>query len=456
PAPTGSAAPSPTATPTPIHSIAEALTSSGATLRIEGTVTVAGMLLDRASRVIVIQDATAAIAVKLPRDAHTPRIGDRLQVDGKVGRAYGAPRFDATVELDLGPGAPVSPLVVSTAPGPAHEWRLVRVDGTLTDVHRSGDAWRADLVVGSVRIAIVGIAAAGIPASALVEGRRATIVGFVKRPYPTATDRRFAVVPRSPADIHLGAATGGGSTSTGSTTGSSKTGTPGAGATGGSTSSTGPATGVGTTATAAAWIDVDIATLRIHIGQRVRLGGIVVSVDMAGGSIAIDDGTAIGRVLLGGEAATYLALLESGDALNATGTVAGTATAPELRVTAAADLVRVGDVSTGDPAAGAPSASADPGLTDPTADPAGGNRPGASDGPEARTAGLTLLPGFDGPSSAGVGSLVGISLLSIAVTLIRRRRVRRAFATRVAQRLATFAGPSASPDTRHEGGPRLP
>ena len=49
---------------------------------------------------------------------------------------------------------------------------------------------------GSLRIAIAGLAGSGIPSTALIEGRQATVTGIVKRAYPTATDQRFSVVPR--------------------------------------------------------------------------------------------------------------------------------------------------------------------------------------------------------------------------------------------------------------------
>ena len=46
----------------------------------------------------------------------------------------------------------------------------------------------------------------GIASTDLAVGRAATVIGIVKRPYPTATDRRFAIVPRQRADIVLGKA----------------------------------------------------------------------------------------------------------------------------------------------------------------------------------------------------------------------------------------------------------
>jgi hypothetical protein len=48
--------------------------------------------------------------------------------------------------------------------------------------------------------------------------------------------------------------------------------------------------------------------------------------------------------------------------------------------------------------------------------------------------------------AAGLGTLLAISAASLAVTLLRREQARRRFATRIAGRLATFAGPPGRPD----------
>jgi len=58
------------------------------------------------------------------------------------------------------------------------------------------------------------------------------------------------------------------------------------------------------------------------------------------------------------------------------------------------------------------------------------------------------LAGFGGapwpvdPGTAGIGTLVAISALSVAVTLLRRSRSRRRLAARIADRLASFATPT--------------
>ena len=68
-----------------------------------------------------------------------------------------------------------------------------------------------DVIAGQIEAVAsdIGMQAAktGMLAStALVEGRSATIVGIAKRPYPTATDHRFGLVPRTAADLAVGPA----------------------------------------------------------------------------------------------------------------------------------------------------------------------------------------------------------------------------------------------------------
>ena len=97
-----------------------------------------------------------------------------------------------------GSWARASPAVhgLKSAPTAAVEWRLVRVAGTIVDVHSSGDRWTAELQIHGGRVPIAGLAGSGIASTDLAVGRAATVTGIVKRPYPTATDRRFAIVPR--------------------------------------------------------------------------------------------------------------------------------------------------------------------------------------------------------------------------------------------------------------------
>jgi hypothetical protein len=393
--------------------IARALLQADQVVHVVGTVTAGGASLGDAARLFIIQDSSAAIEVRLPADGRAPRVGRRLDVVGKVGRAYGAPRLNATATRDVGAGSPVLPLVLRGAPGPAHEWRLVRMDGAVLEVHRTGERWRAEVLVGRDRVVSVGTPGSGVPVSAIVEGHRVTIVGIVKRPYPTASDRRFTIDPRTRSDVRSGGpAPAGGSGTAGPASVS-------AGAGPGTRSPGGP-------------LDLDLADLADHLGALVRVGGSVESIDDAG--FVLDDGTGLVQVLLLDEAASYLSVLAPGDVLNAIGVVGGTAADPDLRVSDPAGIVRVDDLG----------ASMRQAAVDGT--PATEQLAQSS----TRAEGLGGLLGQGGP--AGLGTVLALSIASAAVTIARRRRSRRALAARIAARLGAIRGPRPGGDPGREGG----
>lgn len=279
-----------------------------------------------------------------------------------MGTYYGAPQLTATTLAASGQGT-VAPMKVTSAPlAPGLEWRLVTVSGTIDDVQRDGESWRAELKIGTSTVPIVGIDRSGIPSTALIEGREATVVGIVKRAYPTSTDQRLAVVPRTVQDISLGSPGAsprpgpGGSTrpgpsgltssgrpaprssagtTTGSTTGS-QGGVPGASSDNGAPGSDG----------SVALFSV-ISALDQHVGETVRVGGRVVSVvpsaDAATeASITLDDGTGQATVRLTGTAAALIDQLSTGDLVNVVGTVAMTAAGSvEITVEDASKVARI-------------------------------------------------------------------------------------------------------------------
>jgi hypothetical protein len=303
-------------------------------------------------------------------------------------------------------------VTINRSPTAALEWRLVQVAGTVVELHKLGDRWRAELSVGTERIVISGLAGARIPVTTLEVGRHATVTGLARRPYPGATDRRWSVVPRSQADVVVSASPAGG-------TGAAST---------GQSSSTRP---VGSSAPAGAGAppDVDLVALGEHVGQAVRVGGLISEV-LADGFM-LDDGTAIGKVRLTGSASDYLALLETSDAVNATGRVEVAGAGFVLVVDQAAGLVRAGDPDQGTDGTGSIAAATEPGgPVPPSADPG--------------TSGTDQLAGglIDGamPGAAGLLGLALVSVASVAVTALRRYRGRRQLARRMASRLATFAG----------------
>jgi hypothetical protein len=250
-------------------------------------------------------------------------------------------------------------------------------------------------------VPVTGLAGARIPSTTLVEGRTATVIGLVRRPYPGAADRRWSLAPRNAADLAVGVVRSGGS--------------------GGDKADPGARLGpdgikVGDVATTP---NVDLLDLAGHVGQTVRVGGLVT--ELVPDGFLLDDGTAVGQIVLRGQAAEYLPLLEPGDALNATGRVEQDGTTYRIAVDDPAGIVRVGD----------------PTFDSTTAGDADVQRSAhESDLPETaeRLAGGLLGPGS--PATVGVLGIVLVSTASLAVTVLRRRRARRRLAAQVGARLA--------------------
>jgi hypothetical protein len=413
PRPTVSAKPSGVPGAPSVVTIAAALRIDDRDVRIEGIVTAPATLLDATGRRVVVQDASAGVELLLPTGTAAPPVGTRIRATGRMGVAYGAPRLRAD-GLDIVSGGPggVTSMILHAPPGPAHEWRLVTVAGRVASVHKLGDRWRAEITVGGKEAVVVGQPGAGIPSTALVEGRMASVTGIARRPYPNASDRRFAVTPRFPADLRLVGAASSGGASTGST---GRPSTPGGSPD--AASSDGPIPDAP---------DVDLDELGGHIGALVRVGGLVV--DLGPNGFTLDDGTAIGRIELRGVALDALPLIEPDDALNAIGRVESAADGPIVVVDDAGRLIL-----TGDPVAAA-------GSTVPSAEPSLAPSPSPDGASHGRFAGLGGPPGgFDG-SIAGMAALLAVSVLSVAITVLRRRHARRRMAARVVDRLAALSG----------------
>jgi hypothetical protein len=257
PSPAAGGAPKASGRPADVLSIARASRTTGRDIAIEAVVTAPASLLDGSGRRIVVQDASGAIEILLPKDASAPGVGARVRAIGRVGTAYGAPRLRATSVDRQGSAAVPAPLRVAGALTPAHAWRLVAIAGRVEDVRKLGDRWRAELVLGSQRFVVLGQPGARIPSTALSEGRAVEVVGIVRPPYPSATDRRPSILPRSAGDVRPGPATG--STAT--------TSRPGGNA-GGVTPADGVSAPSGSSAIAA-----DLIDLEHMIGADVRVGG---------------------------------------------------------------------------------------------------------------------------------------------------------------------------------------
>jgi len=375
----------------------------GATVTIEGTVTAGVSLLDSSGRRIVIQDSSAAIEVLLPSGASGPAVGTKLRITGKAGRAWGAPRLAASAVQPLADRTGLAPVALDRPPAERDEWLLARLSGTIARVERLGDRWRAEVVLSNGSKAPVnGQAGAGIPSTAIVVGRRITVVGIVKRPYPTASDRRFALLPRSAADVAVGPVGNGAPTEP----------------LGGSSDGKGPSG----SSTPAVDItpDTDLATLADRVGQRVRVGGLVER--LAEDGFDLDDGTALARVQLRGEMAALLPHLRAGEAIAATGVVELIDGSPGVIVDETGALVRVGSLGQALPIAGQGSGAF--------------ASPASSGGATALRAGAGALGPDLAPSS--LLAMVVLSALSVLATVIRRRLVRRRLRTALVGRLASL------------------
>jgi hypothetical protein len=414
------ASPRRTATPRPtgasggITPIAQALRGGDRDVTVQGVVTAPSTLLDSTGRRIVIQDATQAIEVLLPKDGPAPRLGRLVRVTGRVGSAYGSPRLRATAADDRGAGRSPAPLALAAPPSDTRAWMLVSVQGRIDSVRKLGERWQAELVVGGGRAVVIGQPGAGIASDALVEGRTAVVIGVVRRAYPTASDRRPAILPRTRADIRLSGDGHGGAAS------GRHQDRAGDGPTVAASGSAGAATVGGVP-------DADLVDLGALDGRRVRVGGLVTALTDSG--FELDDGTAIGRVALTGPAAQLSGLLEPGDAVNVIGVVGS---------------VEGGlGVIVDDPAAivlGSDPAAAGVGGGRPIGPRAGTVTDAADDHP--RRAGLGVDPALLPGAGAGLATLLGVGAASLGVTFLRRRNARRSLTSRIAARLAAVGGSS--------------
>jgi hypothetical protein len=381
----------------------------GTVVTIEAVVTAGANLLDSSGRRLVVQDSTGAIEVLLPNGASAPAVGSKVRVTGETGLAWGAPRIAASAMQLTGGGTAVTPAALHRPPAERDEWLLVRLSGTVAKVERMGERWRAEITLADgTKAPIQGQAGAGIPSTAIVTGRRVTVTGIVRRPYPTASDRRFALLPRGRADLAVGPDGQG-----------EATGNAGVGV-GGGIGGNAPASSTPDAVTP----DTDLATIADLVGKRVRVGGLIERVAEAG--FDLDDGTALARIELRGAMADLVPLLRQGEAIAATGTVELVDGAPVVVVDETGTLVRVGTLGEAVPigATGAqPTASAGIGSGALAADAGGG------------------IGG--GPAPASLFALLGLTALSVLATILRRRLLRRRLRVALIDRLATLrSGPS--------------
>ena len=184
--------------------IARALRIADRTVAIDAIVTAPATLLDATGRRIVVQDGSGAIEVLLPSDATAPAVGipgPRRGPDrGCLWRpapACRAARRRRTWD-SAGAARPARACPAGRTNGASS-----RSAGASMTLRKLGDRWRAEIRLGTHDVVVVGQPGSGIASSALTEGSTATVIGIVRRPYPSATDRRFAVTPRYPADVRV-------------------------------------------------------------------------------------------------------------------------------------------------------------------------------------------------------------------------------------------------------------
>ena len=331
PAPTQHGRPSPRPKPSRppgSETVRIASVRSGDSVTVEGVVTAPGGLLDGDDRRVTIQDDSAAILLRFPDAGSLPRVGTRLRAAGDVGTYYGGLQLEAAESPVILGQARALPVVLRRAPAAGDEWQLVRLTVRIVDVSKSGDTWRAEASLGAGgALPIAGLADSGIPSSALVEGRGATITGIVKRAYPTASDQRFAVVPRTPDDIQLGPepATGNGD---GGGSGAPGGGQPGA--TGEPGFASPPLDGEATPdpitgrlpgqADPGIPLEVQLSAIPGLEGRVVRVAGSLRSAD--GPLLTLEDGVVTATARLVDANADFEPPLVSGEVLNVTGLVA--------------------------------------------------------------------------------------------------------------------------------------
>lgn len=395
------AAPTPSATPV-YHDLATGLAVRGRLVDVQATVTATAGIIDWGGPTIVVDDGTAAVAVVLPGGAAGPRIGARVRVAGKVGSLNNGRRVVATALESLGEIRAVEPREVSGSLVAANEWQLVRLCGRIDKVTHVGLRWRADLTVDGHAVTVLGEPASGIPAAGLSKGRLALVTGIVRR--STSDTSQFVLLPRAAVDLRLGPAPA-------ASGGSAMAAIAGSGAAG---------SGAGGDP---AIRPVSAAELPDRAGQTVIVAGLVV--DATEENATIDDGT--GRIRLGGDSASAeLSLLEPGDAIEATGIVAGdeegwlVVVDPDRLVVLAGagqDAAVAADATSPAPIAAVPAAAA-----------ADESAPAATRLNDANTLARSTSVGSPGPGAAGtVFGVLGLALLAflgLVATLLATGRAR--------------------------------
>jgi hypothetical protein len=216
PSPTPEPSSSPTATPTPtptpspvdpLMSIAQARQqATGTHLRLRGVVTVGSGLIEPGSA--IVQDASAAILIRLDDEAGTLHRGQLVELDGVRSTRSGMLTLRVeTRPLILGQGAePEAPRVQTGSVAEAHEARLVSVRGAITSTPLRSTANNVSFTIddGSGPLRIVLLAQSGISSAGLARDDWVEVRGAIGQETTGAQPARgYRVWPRGAADIRV-------------------------------------------------------------------------------------------------------------------------------------------------------------------------------------------------------------------------------------------------------------
>lgn len=280
----------------------------GQTVTIVGVVTSAPGLIDSEGRRVTVQDKRGAILVRYPDGVKPASVGRVVRASGEVGTWYGGTQLAAEAAPATIGRAPAVATILRRPPNAGDEWLLASVMVRITDIERSGDTWRAEATLGAGgSLPIVGLKGSRIPSDIFVEGQTARVTGIVRRAYPTASDQRFAIAPRSRKDIRVGPRPKGDQAAGDGTGGSARGG------------------GDGVVALGVSGEDEDgvlsttLGSLKGLADLTVRVGGRVEAVD--GLRLTLHDGTARGSIRLADRMPRLDPPVRVGEILNITGKV---------------------------------------------------------------------------------------------------------------------------------------
>jgi hypothetical protein len=229
--PQPSATPAPTSGGTPLLSIAQARAlASGAQVRVRGVVTVATRLVDPATA--VIQDASAAIVVRVVGDGGDLRRGDLVEIVGTRSTKSGM----LTIRTSDPPtrlGSQPQPAAVRRPTGAfdeALEAQLVVARGALTAKPQRSTSGNVSFAIddGSGEVRVMIASASGISLGAPATGTWIEVRGALGQETTGSQPLRgYRIWPRDGADLDLLAAPPASTAGTGSATDATAGGDPG-------------------------------------------------------------------------------------------------------------------------------------------------------------------------------------------------------------------------------------